>query len=246
MTTTITDFDQSLRDDVTRQLAWEPALDASMVGVTTVGGIATLSGYVDTHEAKLAAERAARRVYGVRAVANELDVRFAHERIDPDIARDALDALKRHINVPPGIGVTVREGDITLTGTVEWMFQKMAAERAVRYLKGVRDVFNDVVITPKVSPKDVQTHVLEALYRHADLDARLIRVTDAVIASSPAFRFARTFTGLEIVPRRGDVIAWDGDQAVRAPYDNCVLVMPVPNNVKTGLTAVRLGRVEAR
>jgi len=75
---------------------------------------------------------------------------------------------------------------------------------------------------------------------------RLIRVTDAVIANSPAFRFARSFTGLEIVPRQGDVIAWDGDQAVRAPYDNCVLVMPVPNNVKTGLTAVRLGRVEKR
>ena len=76
--------------------------------------------------------------------------------------------------------------------------------------------------------------------------ARLIRVTDAVIANSPAFRFARSFTGLEVVPHRGDVIAWDGDQAVRAPYDNCVLVMPVPNNVKTGLTAVRLGRVETR
>ena len=75
---------------------------------------------------------------------------------------------------------------------------------------------------------------------------RLIRVTDAVIASTPAFRFAKTFTGLEIVPHRGDVIAWDGDQPVRAPYDNCVLVMPVPNNVKTGLTAVRLGRVETR
>jgi len=75
---------------------------------------------------------------------------------------------------------------------------------------------------------------------------RLIRVTEAVIANSPAFRFARTFTGLEVVPHRGDVIAWDGDQAVRAPYDNCVLVMPVPNNVKTGLTAVRLGRVETR
>jgi hypothetical protein len=73
---------------------------------------------------------------------------------------------------------------------------------------------------------------------------RLIRVTDAVIANSPAFRFARTFTGLEVVPHRGDVIAWDGDQAVRAPYDNCVLIMPVPNNVKTGLTAVRLGREE--
>ena len=177
MTTTITDLDHSLRGDVTRQLAWEPAFDASMVGVTTVGGIATLSGYVDTHEAKLAAERVAGRVYGIRAVANELHVRSAHERIDPDIARDALDALKRHINVPPGIGLTLREGDITLTGTVEWMFQKMAAERAVRYLKGVREVFNDVVVTPKVSPKDVQRHVLQALHRHADLDAHLIRVT---------------------------------------------------------------------
>jgi predicted deacylase len=75
---------------------------------------------------------------------------------------------------------------------------------------------------------------------------KLIRVTDAVVAKSPAFRFARPFSGLEVVPRRGDVIAWDGDNAVRAPYDNCVLVMPVPNNIKTGLTAVRLGRVEAR
>ncbi|HEY4998526.1 MAG TPA: M14 family metallopeptidase [Usitatibacter sp.] len=75
---------------------------------------------------------------------------------------------------------------------------------------------------------------------------KLIRVTDAVVARTPAFRFAKTFTGLEVVPRAGDVIAWDGDQPVRAPYDNCVLIMPVPNNVKTGLTAVRLGRVEAR
>jgi len=75
---------------------------------------------------------------------------------------------------------------------------------------------------------------------------KLIRVTDAVIASSPAFRFAKTFTGLEVIPRQGDVIAWDGEQPVRAPYDNCVLVMPVPNNIKTGLTAVRLGRLEMR
>jgi predicted deacylase len=75
---------------------------------------------------------------------------------------------------------------------------------------------------------------------------KLIRVTEAVIASTPAFRFARTFSGLDVVPRAGDVIAWDGDAAVRAPYDNCVLVMPVPNNIKTGLTAVRLGRIEPR
>lgn len=75
---------------------------------------------------------------------------------------------------------------------------------------------------------------------------KLVRVTEAVIANTPGFRFARSFTGMDIVPRRGDVIAWDGEAAVRAPYDNCVLVMPVPNNVKTGLTAVRLGRIEPR
>jgi succinylglutamate desuccinylase len=84
-----------------------------------------------------------------------------------------------------------------------------------------------------------------------EIDARvpaqkLIRVTDAVVANSPSFRFARDFTGLEVIERRGDVIAWDGEDAVRAPYDNCVLIMPVPHNIKTGLTAVRLGRIEAR
>ncbi|MEO7742148.1 MAG: M14 family metallopeptidase [Usitatibacter sp.] len=73
---------------------------------------------------------------------------------------------------------------------------------------------------------------------------RLVRVTEAVIANSPAFRFAKAFSGMEVVPHAGDLIAWDGEKPVRAPYDNCVLVMPVPNNVKTGLTAVRLGRLE--
>jgi len=84
--------------------------------------------------------------------------------------------------------------------------------------------------------------------RHIERDGvkpqKLIRVTQAVVANSPDFRFARNFSGLEVVPRRGDVIAWDGAEPVRAPYDNCVLIMPVPNNIKTGLTAVRLGRLE--
>ncbi len=80
----------------------------------------------------------------------------------------------------------------------------------------------------------------------AQVPQKLIRVTDAVVANSPAFRFARDFTGLDIVARQGDVIAWDGEQPVRAPYDNCVLIMPVPHNIKTGLTAVRLGKIEAR
>lgn len=176
ITTTITSTDLSLRDAIMRQLEWEPGVDASMIGVTAQDGVATLSGYVDTYAAKLAAERAARRVYGVKAIANELEVRLSHERIDPDIARDALDALKNHVDVPAGIGVTVREGHITLTGSVEWMFQKLAAERAVKYMRGVRGVFNQISITPRISPKDVQKRITEALHRHADLDARRIQV----------------------------------------------------------------------
>jgi len=96
-----------------------------------------------------------------------------------------------------------------------------------------------------------RTGVVDAARAEREIEAnvpaqKLVRVTEAVIASSPAFRFARSFSGMEVVAKRGDVIAWNGDEAVRAPYDNCVLVMPVPNNVKTGLTAVRLGRLEPR
>jgi len=176
MTTTITTADQILRDAVTRHLAWEPDFDASMIGVATQDGVVTLSGYVETYAAKLAAERAARKLYGVKAIANELDVRLAHDRIDPDIAKDAIDALKSHVEVPYGVTVTVRDGHVTLAGTVEWMFQRFAAERAVTYLRGVRGVFNQITIKPSVSPLDVQKRITEALHRHAALDARRIHV----------------------------------------------------------------------
>lgn len=176
MSTTLNANDQRLRESVMRQLAWDPEFDASMVGVSARDGVATLTGYVDTYVAKLAAERAARRVYGVRAVANELDVKLAHERIDPDIAQDALTALKNRIDVPLGIAVTVREGYISLTGTVAWMYQKVAAERAVKYLRGVRGVLNRIQVKPGVSAKDVEKRIVEALHHHADIDARRIHV----------------------------------------------------------------------
>jgi osmotically-inducible protein OsmY len=176
MTITMTSVGQSLRDAVIQQLAWEPDFDASMVGVSTQDGVVTLSGYVETYAAKLAAERAARRVYGVKAIANELQVKLAQQRIDPDIAQDALDALKKHVSVPPGIGTTVRDGHVTLTGSVEWMFQKLAAEKAVKYLRGVRGVFNHIDIKPRVSPLDVQSRITDALRRNADLEARRIHV----------------------------------------------------------------------
>jgi osmotically-inducible protein OsmY len=176
MTITANAIEQRLRDAVMRQLAWDPEFDASMVGVTARDGVVTLSGYVDTYVAKLAAEGSTRRVYGVRAVANELEVKLAQERIDPDIAKDALEAMKNRGDVPLGLGVTVRDGYISLTGTVEWMYQKAAAERAVKYLRGVRGVLNHIQVKPRVTPKDVQKRIVEALHHHADLDARRIHV----------------------------------------------------------------------
>ena len=176
MLTTMTSVDQTLRDAVARQLAWAPEVDASMIGVTAKEGVVTLSGYVDTFAAKLAAERWSRKVYGVKAIANELEVRLAQERIDPDIAKDALEALKNRVNIPLGLGVTVRDGFITLTGTVDWNFQKEAAESAVRYLRGVRGVFNQITVKPRISPKDVQERITKALHQNAEIEARRIRV----------------------------------------------------------------------
>ena len=176
MTMTMTSVDQSVRDAVMRQLAWEPDLDASMIGVSVQAGVVTLSGYVDTYAAKLAAERAVRKLYGVKAIANELEVRLAQERIDPDLAHDAIEALRSHVNVPPGVTVTVRDGFVTLSGSAEWMFQKADAERAVKYLRGVRGVFNQIELRPRISAKDVQKRITEALHRTADVDARRVHV----------------------------------------------------------------------
>jgi osmotically-inducible protein OsmY len=176
MSTTLTMLDERLKTTISNQIAWDPEVDATLVGVTAKDGIVTLSGYIDTYAGKLAAERAARRVYGVRAVVNELEVKLSFEQIDPDLAEAALDALKQRIDVPVGVGVTVRKGFLTLTGTVEWMYQRAAAERAVRYLRGVRGIDNRIELKPRVSPDDVQKKITEALHRHADLDARRIHV----------------------------------------------------------------------
>jgi osmotically-inducible protein OsmY len=176
MSTTLTTVEQGLRDMVMRQLAVDPQVDATMIGVTNSDGVVTLTGYVDTYAGRLAAERSARKIYGVKAVANELMVKLAEERIDPDIAKDALQALSNRVDVPRGITVTVRDGYLTLGGTVEWNYQRISAERAVKYLRGVRGVFSHIAIRPAVSPKDVQDRIVDALRRHADIDARRIQV----------------------------------------------------------------------
>jgi osmotically-inducible protein OsmY len=137
----------------------------------------SLSGFVETYADKIAAEKAAKRVNGVKAVANDIEVKPPYERVDPDIAAEAVQSLKRNVNVPSDrIRVTVKNGWITLEGKVGWGYQKEAAEYAVRYLSGVRGIANSIEIEPIVSAADVRTKIEDALRRSAEVDAHRIKV----------------------------------------------------------------------
>ncbi|MDB5329048.1 MAG: hypothetical protein JWP03_199 [Phycisphaerales bacterium] len=174
---TITDND--LREDVVHELEWEPSVDAAHIGVAVKDGIATLTGTVNSYAEKFAAESAAKRVYGVRAVVNEIEVKLpgSSARTDEDIARDCVNALATNVSVPAdNIKVTVSNGWVTLEGEVDWQYQKDAAESAVRYIRGVRGVTNLVMIKPRVSPEELKSKIEEALKRTAELDARRITV----------------------------------------------------------------------
>jgi osmotically-inducible protein OsmY len=178
-TANLTSSDIRLRDAVMRQLAWDPEVDASAVGVSATEGTVTLTGYIDTYAGKLAAERAAKRVVGVRAVANDIDVRLRLERTDTDIAQDAARALRLLSTIPDGVQAAVHNGRVTLTGTVHWLFQKESAEQAVRHIRGVRNVISYVNVAPGSVARDVRHRIVKALHENADLDARHIQVTVA-------------------------------------------------------------------
>jgi osmotically-inducible protein OsmY len=176
-TTTLTDNDLRTRDAVAHELEADPRFDASAIGVSATRGAVTLSGFVDTYAAKLAAERAAKRVRGVRAVANEVQVRLRLAHADDEIARDAARALELRSTVPVGVQAVVHAAHVTLTGRVGWHFQREAAENAVRYIPGVLEVLNHVEVVPATSSKDVRRHITESLHRHADVNAKQVEVT---------------------------------------------------------------------
>jgi VCBS repeat-containing protein len=178
-TTIATGIDERIRDTVLHQLDWEPDFDASGVGVSVDDGVATLTGTCDSYAEKLAIERAAKRVYGVRGVANEIQVKLSDERNDSDIAHDCVTALRNRVSVPAQVKVTVRYGHVTLEGTVEWMYQRIAAEEAVRSLRGVRSVANAITLQTRVSTTEVREKIEAALRRHAEIDARRISVEAA-------------------------------------------------------------------
>jgi osmotically-inducible protein OsmY len=170
--------DNDIQTDVLDEFFWDPAVDAPDIGVQVHDGVVTLTGAVETYAVKLAAEDAAQRVDGVRAVANDLTVRGPLTHNDTDIAKAAADALAANISIPLGeIDVTVQNGKVTLRGEVDWSYQRTSAADCVRYLRGVRDVINLIhVKQPKVSPTDVAAGIERALVRAAEIDADRVRV----------------------------------------------------------------------
>ena len=178
--------DTQLHDSVQRQLEWDPETEAGDVAVIASEGVITLTGFVHSYAAKLAAEHSVKRVRGVRAVANDIQVALPNERTDSEVAKDALHALRLHTSVPKKVTLTVRQGFVTLEGTVEWMFQKAAAGLAVAYLEGVKGVTNLIEVTPGASAGQIKTDVDAALRRHAEVDAQHLQVAvaDSVVTLS--------------------------------------------------------------
>ncbi len=170
--------DDSIRSDVLFELKWDPKIGSSSdIAVAVRDAVVTLSGFVHSFWDKDAAEQAAKRVYGVRGVANDIEVKPSTARTDPEIARDAIHELESHVSIPADkIKVSVKNGWVTLEGTVDWQFQKALAESALKKLRGVTGIFNKIEVKPKVTPTEVRSKIEEALRRSAELDARRIRV----------------------------------------------------------------------
>jgi osmotically-inducible protein OsmY len=171
--------DLQLRQDVLDELEFEPSLNAAHIGVAANKGVVTLSGFVTSYAEKAAAERATRRVKGVKAIAEEIEVRLPSDtkRADDEIAARAVDILKWQVGLPADrIKVKVEKGVVTLTGEVDWQFQKSDAEYAVHKLTGVAHVANQIRVASAVHASEVREKIQKALQRSADVEASRITV----------------------------------------------------------------------
>ncbi len=160
--------DSQLQEDVLAELKWEPSVTAGHIGVTAKNGVVTLSGHVDNFWSKYEAERAAKRVQGVKAVAEEIEVKlpFDHKRGDDEIAAAVVERLSWNVSIPKNaIKVTVEKGFVTLSGELEWHFQKDVAETEVRHLSGVLGVANRIELKKRVDTMDVSADIRSALKR---------------------------------------------------------------------------------
>ena len=153
------------------------------IAVAVKDGVVTLSGYVTSYWEKDAAEKAAKRVFGVKGVANDIEVKLASTRTDPEIARDAVKEIQSHISLPGDkIKVTVKGGWVTLEGTVEWQYQKDAAESKLREVVGVRGVVNNINLEPELSLVDVLCKIDEGLGKAMEIEASRIRPKDGEVS----------------------------------------------------------------
>jgi osmotically-inducible protein OsmY len=176
---TETRTDEHIQRDVLEELKFEPRVQPNEVGVAVTDGVVTLTGYVDSYAKRWAAEDAAHRVRGVKAVANEIEVRLptASERTDTDIGRAVTHALEWDVAVPlDRIDITVSKGWVTLKGEVEWHYQKEEAERVVRRITGVKGVTNLITVKPRPTPSQLKEKIEQALVRSATMDAQRITV----------------------------------------------------------------------
>jgi len=171
--------DLRLRQDVLDELEFEPSVNAAHIGVTANHGVVTLTGFVTSYAEKTMAERAVRRVKGVKAIAEEIEVRLPSEtkRADDEIAARAIDILKWQVGLPAEhIRVKVEKGVVTLTGEVDWQFQKTDADHVVHKLSGVIDVLNQIRVSSPVQAVEVKEKIEKALQRSAELEASRITV----------------------------------------------------------------------
>jgi osmotically-inducible protein OsmY len=171
--------DKELRQLVIDELEYEPSIDAADIGVAAENGVVTLSGYVTDYAQKTAAERAAWRVKGVKGIAQKIEVRLPGDKRqnDDEIAQRALNILAWNAVVPRDrVRVRVSDGWVTLSGTVNWNYQRLAAESEVRKLGGVKGVINDIAISPIAQFGDIRRRIEDALKRHAEVQADAVRV----------------------------------------------------------------------
>jgi osmotically-inducible protein OsmY len=171
--------DADLKREVMAELEWDPAVKSTAIGVAVKDGVVTLTGHLDTYAEKLAVEKALRRVHGVAAIALELDVRLSpeHRRSDTDIAQAAESALKWQSTVPAdAIRLTVENGWVRLQGEVEWDYQRKAVEKAVRDLRGVVGISDEIKLRHKPVPADLARRIQDALTRQAVREAHHVTI----------------------------------------------------------------------
>ena len=171
--------DAELQQDVMNELQWEPSIEAAEIVVSVRDGVVTLSGYVDSYVKRWASEKVAARVFGVRAVAEEIQVRLpgSLKRSDEDIAGMVANVLEWNVLVPHDrVKVMVQDGLVTLSGEVDWGYQKFAAEEAIHHLMGVVWLNNQITVKPTVKPLDVKAKIESSFQRNALLDSRRIQI----------------------------------------------------------------------